>query len=107
MNQVHEMAVEVETGIALTPRQRKMAEDGHKVHLGLHSKSGWTGELPFYAWCCPTHGVVIDYPHGYWAPFKGTTPIELKGVISQLYCPLCAREEANLRTEEAKKPAQQ
>jgi len=26
---------------------------------------GWRGEIQFYAFKCPTHGVVEDYPHGY------------------------------------------
>ncbi|TRO55442.1 hypothetical protein E2P71_02675 [Candidatus Bathyarchaeota archaeon] len=26
---------------------------------------GWRGELQFYAFKCPTHGIVEDYPHGY------------------------------------------
>jgi hypothetical protein len=26
---------------------------------------GWSGELQFYAFKCPEHGIVEDYPHGY------------------------------------------
>ncbi len=26
---------------------------------------GWKGELQFYAFKCPIHGIVEDYPHGY------------------------------------------
>jgi hypothetical protein len=26
---------------------------------------GWRGELQFYAFKCPIHGLVEDYPHGY------------------------------------------
>ena len=26
---------------------------------------GWNGELQFYAFKCPVHGIVEDYPHGY------------------------------------------
>jgi len=102
VNQLHELTVEADTGIQLTPYQRKMAENGLYVPLGHHKKQGWSGELPFYAWKCPTHGVVIDYPHGYWAPFKGTYPVKVKGVLSQLYCPLCSREEASKRTDPPK-----
>ena len=83
---------ETELKIELTPYQRKMAMLGINVYLGQYKKLGWTGELPFYAFKCPVHGVVVDYPHGYWAPFKGTYPVEVKGVLSQLYCPLCAKE---------------
>lgn len=28
-------------------------------------RPGWRGELQFYAFKCPIHGVVEDYPHGY------------------------------------------
>ncbi len=26
---------------------------------------GWRGEIQFYAFKCPKHGIVEDYPHGY------------------------------------------
>lgn len=26
---------------------------------------GWRGEIQFYAFRCPVHGIVEDYPHGY------------------------------------------
>ena len=26
---------------------------------------GWRGELQFYAFKCPIHGIIEDYPHGY------------------------------------------
>jgi len=26
---------------------------------------GWKGELQFYAFKCPVHGIIEDYPHGY------------------------------------------
>ena len=81
-----EMILEVETGICLTPMQRKMAGLGFKVPLGKHSKIGWSGELPFYASLCKKHGVVVNYPQGH-------------GQI--LRCPVCdseSRGEATKRT---------
>lgn len=29
------------------------------------SLPGWRGKLQFYAFICPEHGIVEDYPHGY------------------------------------------
>jgi len=74
-----EMVLEVETGIRLTSMQRKMAALGIKVPLGKHSKPGWGGALPFYAFNCKLHGVVINYPQGY---------------AKILRCPECDREES-------------
>ena len=37
-------------------------------------KPGWRGPLPFYAFKCPVHGLVENYPHGY---------------NERLKCPLC------------------
>jgi len=54
--------------------KRLLVRLGFSVYVGHRSKPGWTGELPFYAFRCNEHGVVIDYPHG----FHGV-----------LYCPLC------------------
>jgi hypothetical protein len=33
--------------------------------LGFITKPGWSGELPYYRFRCPVHGLVEDYPHGY------------------------------------------
>ncbi|UCD45009.1 MAG: hypothetical protein JSV27_00410 [Candidatus Bathyarchaeota archaeon] len=43
---------------------------------------GWKGALPFYAFTCPRHGVVEDYPHGYG---------------QRRDCPMCQREKELLR----------
>ena len=29
------------------------------------TRPGWRGFLQFYAFECPEHGIVEDYPHGY------------------------------------------
>ena len=84
-----EMVLEVEIGIQITPMQRKMAALGFKVPLGEYSKPGWAGSLPFYAFNCKRHGVVVNYPRGH---------------AQILRCPECdreSREEAIKRTEEA------
>ena len=45
------------------------------VFTERRTRPGWKGPLPFYAFKCPVHGVVEDYPHGY------------RGVLR---CPKCA-----------------
>ena len=35
------------------------------VYVGDRQRASWKGPLPFYAFKCPIHGVVEDYPHGY------------------------------------------
>jgi hypothetical protein len=63
--------------------QRLMLRIFKKAYLGHHTKSGWTGTLPFYAFRCPTHGVVVDYPHGY---------------NNRLDCPLCQTMKKDIET---------
>jgi len=36
-----------------------------KAYIGEDQKPGWYGSLPFYAFECPTHGLVTNYPMGY------------------------------------------
>jgi hypothetical protein len=33
--------------------------------LGFLTRSGWSGELPYYRFRCPVHGLVENYPQGY------------------------------------------
>ena len=33
--------------------------------LGFIRRADWSGELPYYRFRCPVHGLVEDYPHGY------------------------------------------
>ena len=35
------------------------------IYLDHRRKSGWKDAIPFYAFKCPTHGIVEEYPHGY------------------------------------------
>ena len=46
---------------------------GH-IYIGSRSMPGWSGPLPFYAFRCPVHGLVVDYPRGF---------------NDRLRCPLC------------------
>jgi len=43
------------------------------------SRPGWKGEIQFYAFRCPVHGVVGNYPAGY---------------SQVLACPECSHESA-------------
>ena len=52
------------------------------VYIGHRTRTGWNGPLPFFAFRCPVHGLVEDYPHGY---------------SDRLDCPRCQREEILLR----------
>lgn len=57
-----------------------------KAFVGYRARDGWRQPLPFYAFRCPVHGYVEDYPHGY---------------AERLDCPLCSREElAGIRVAE-------
>jgi len=44
------------------------------VFTGRRTRPGWKGPLPFFAFKCPVHGLVENYPHGY---------------AERLECPLC------------------
>ncbi|GAG10014.1 unnamed protein product [marine sediment metagenome] len=48
-----------------------------QVYVGHRTRPGWSGSLPFYAFQCPVHGIVENYPHGY---------------SRRLDCPLCQEE---------------
>jgi len=78
--------------VELTRTQRlKIALFG-KVYLNERKLEGWSGYLPFYAFKCPKHGIIEDYPHGHYSPFKGGIPVKYKGVTQVLNCPLCDKE---------------
>ena len=54
----------------------KIQLKGH-VYVGDKKEDGWKDELPYFAFKCPKHGIVYDYPHGY---------------KQRLECPLCRKE---------------
>jgi len=49
------------------------------VYVGLRTRPGWRGSLPFYLFRCPIHGLVENYPQGH---------------HGRLDCPICQQEEA-------------
>lgn len=51
--------------VDLTLWQRLKLRLFSRVYLEHRQREGWSGELPIYAFRCPEHGVVVDYPHGY------------------------------------------
>ena len=53
-----------------------------RVLVGWRSRRLWRAELPFYAFRCPIHGIVEDYPQGY---------------DGRLDCPLCLGEGELIR----------
>lgn len=53
-----------------------------QVYVEHRTMPGWSGSLPFYAFKCPDHGTVVDYPHGY---------------DQRLDCPKCHRERDFMR----------
>ncbi|MFH0850542.1 MAG: hypothetical protein V1924_06355 [Candidatus Bathyarchaeota archaeon] len=52
---------------------------GH-VYVGDRRRDGWSGPLPHYAFRCPIHGLVEDYPHDY---------------KERLECPICRGTQCN------------
>ena len=77
MSDVHVRAFEIEMGITIDNFKRGMARNGIFVYLGKYMREGWRGKLPFYLFKCETHGLVVDYPHGY---------------SQRRTCPICVKE---------------
>ena len=48
------------------------------VYVGDRQREGWKGPLPHYAFNCPNHGLVENYPHGH---------------SQRLECPRCREEK--------------
>ncbi len=49
----------------LSLRQRLELRLTGKTYVGHDARPGWTGAMPFYAFECPKHGLVTNYPMGY------------------------------------------
>jgi hypothetical protein len=64
--------------VTITHMQRLEIRLLGKAFVGYRARDGWRQSLPFYAFRCPVHGLVEDYPHGY---------------AERLDCPLCSRKE--------------
>ena len=58
---------------------------GKPVYLEHRIRSGWSRALPHYAFKCPVHGVVVDYPHGYG---------------ERLECPVCRKKRNDYPSKE-------
>ena len=58
----------------MNPLQRLELFLTGKAFVGYRKRPGWSKANPFYAFRCPIHGIVEDYPHGY---------------HERLDCPLC------------------
>ena len=58
----------------MNPLQRLELILNGRAYIGHRTQPGWNNTLPFFAFRCPEHGIVEDYPHGYY---------------SRLDCPLC------------------
>jgi len=54
-----------EEEVKLTTIQRIRLEILGITPTEKRTHPGWRGELQFYAFKCPIHGIVEDYPHGY------------------------------------------
>jgi hypothetical protein len=72
--------------VSLTHLQRLEIRLLGRAFVGYRERGGWRQPLPFYAFRCPVHGYVEDYPHGH---------------AGRLECPMCSpREVAGIRATE-------
>ncbi len=53
------------TSVRLSPLQRIRLLVTGAVPTSRRSRPGWSGSLQFYAFRCPVHGLVENYPQGY------------------------------------------
>ena len=77
---------EIDPRITLLNRL-KLQLNGY-VYVGDKKRNDWKGPLPHYAFKCPKHGIVVDYPHGY---------------NQRLECPFCREEQVQAKALNAKK----
>lgn len=49
----------------MNPLQRLELFLTGRAYIGHYKHPGWRHAIPFYAFKCPKHGLVEDYPHGY------------------------------------------
>ena len=62
----------------LTLIQKIKLKMNGRLYIEHRTRPSWKGSLPFYAFKCPVHGIVIDYPHG---------------LEDDLACPICWEEK--------------
>ena len=53
------------TSVKLSPLERIRLLITGAVPTSRRSRPGWSGSLQFYAFRCPVHGLVENYPQGY------------------------------------------
>lgn len=67
------------------------------VPVGYRVKSGWRGPIMHYAFRCPVHGVVVDYPHGQYESLNSLPPSSIPfykhGKLQRLECLQCLEEK--------------
>lgn len=56
--------------------QLKVKQSGN-IYVGEYKMPDWSGTLPFYAFNCEKHGIVVNYPIGH---------------MKMLLCPYCIEE---------------
>lgn len=57
------------------------------VGIGSRKKEGWSEAIPHYAFKCPDHGIVVDYPRGF---------------DEQLSCPVCVEDSLQTSNQSEK-----
>lgn len=71
--------------LKLTLIQKIKMKINGQIYLEHRTRPGWKRSLPFYAFKCPVHGIVIDYAHG---------------LEDYLACPKCWEEKyGNMKPE--------
>lgn len=78
--------------LKLTRTQRLHIALFGRVYLEDRTKEGWKGTLPFYAFKCRKHSIVVNYPEGYYSAEQVGITVKHKGEIQILSCPICAEE---------------
>jgi len=71
----------------MNPMQRLQLFLTSRAYVGHRKLPGWTRTLPFYAFRCPIHGIVEDYPHGYYSRLscpKCGTPIIYSNYVDKI-----------------------
>ncbi|MFH2111776.1 MAG: hypothetical protein ABIJ47_11020 [Candidatus Bathyarchaeota archaeon] len=71
--------VETEPGLSLIQRIQLLIAGSASTEM--RRRPGWRGEIQFYAFRCPVHGIVENYPQGHSQTLK---------------CPRCSDAHANI-----------
>lgn len=63
-----------------------------KVKTRIEQGPRFNSPTPFYAFICPDHGLVENYPRGWYRRWEGHIPVNYRGKKSELRCPVCTEE---------------